>query len=273
MPELPEVETVRRSLLPRVVGRTIVAVTVAERRLRRPIQPDFERRLAGQRIDAIDRRAKYLLFALSRGDWLLAHLGMSGSLIVRATASPSVLHDHVRLRLDDDNELVLNDPRRFGLLKVGAAARAADWPELRVLGPDPLDSTLTSEQVGALLRGSKRAIKNLLIDQTALGGVGNIYANEALFRARIRPTRRTGRVRKAEVAPLLDALRAVLEEAIDLGGSSISDYRDGDGRPGYFQLRLQVYNREGEPCPACGASIRRVVQSGRSSFYCPKCQI
>lgn len=272
MPELPEVETVRRSLLPRVVGRRIEAVTIREPRLRRPIQTDFAARVVGQRIDGIERRAKYLLFHLSGGDCVLAHLGMSGALLVRAATAVLEPHDHVRMRLSDGAELVLNDPRRFGLLKVGDAAGVHEWPELKILGPDPLDPVLTAEQLGALLRGSKRAIKSLLIDQTALGGVGNIYANEALFRAGIRPTRRAGRLRRAEVTKLLEGLRAVLREAVDFGGSSISDYRDGDGRSGYFQLHLRVYDRDGEPCPACATPIRRVVQTGRSSFYCARCQ-
>ncbi|HUI24839.1 MAG TPA: bifunctional DNA-formamidopyrimidine glycosylase/DNA-(apurinic or apyrimidinic site) lyase [Candidatus Kryptonia bacterium] len=272
MPELPEVETVRRSLLRRIVGRRIEAVTVREPRLRRPIQANFAARLIGRRVEGIERRAKYLLFQLSGGECLLAHLGMSGALLVRDANAAAEPHDHVRVRLSDGSELVLNDPRRFGLLKAGPAATVDDWPELKVLGPDPLDPTLSAEQVGVLLRGSQRAIKNVLIDQTALGGVGNIYANEALFRARIRPTRRACRVRRAEVAPLLQALRAVLCEAVDLGGSSISDYRDGDGRPGYFQLHLRVYDRDGEPCLTCATPIRRVVQTGRSSFYCRRCQ-
>ncbi|MBI1814392.1 MAG: bifunctional DNA-formamidopyrimidine glycosylase/DNA-(apurinic or apyrimidinic site) lyase [Deltaproteobacteria bacterium] len=272
MPELPEVETVRRSLLPRVVGRRIVAVKIRERRLRRPIQRDFAARLIGRRIDDVERRAKYLLFHLDNGDRVLAHLGMSGALLVRDAIATAERHDHVRVRLHDGTELVFNDPRRFGLLEVGSAADVDEWKELTVLGPDPLDPAFTAEQFDALLRRCKRAIKNLLIDQAVLGGVGNIYANEALFRARIRPTRRSQRIRRTEVEPLFDALRAVLNEAVDLGGSSISDYRDGDGRPGYFQLRLRVYDRSGEPCLDCGATIRRVVQSGRGSFYCPRCQ-
>ena len=272
MPELPEVETVRRSLLSRLVGRRIETVTVREPRLRRPIQSDFAVRLTGRRIEDIERRAKYLLFRLSGGECLLAHLGMSGALLVRPAYTAPEVHDHVRIGLNDGDELVLNDPRRFGLLKVGAAASVEAWPELRVLGPDPLDATLSAERVAELLRGRKRPIKNLLIDQAALGGVGNIYASEALFRAGIRPTRRACRIRKTEIAPLLHALRAVLREAVKLGGSSISDYRDGDGRPGYFQLRLRVYDRDGQPCIVCQTPIRRIVQTGRSSFYCPRCQ-
>ncbi|MBI4518826.1 MAG: bifunctional DNA-formamidopyrimidine glycosylase/DNA-(apurinic or apyrimidinic site) lyase [Deltaproteobacteria bacterium] len=272
MPELPEIETVRRSLLPRLVGRRIEAAVVRERRLRRPIPPDFAARVVGQRIEAISRRAKYLLFHLSRGDCMLAHLGMSGALLVRATGKAPQCHDHVCMRLTGRIELVLNDPRRFGLLAVARAEAVAELPELQRLGPDPLDPGLSTAALYASIHRSRRALKNLLLDQAVLAGVGNIYASEALFRAGIRPTRRGNRVRLAEVAPLLQAIRAVLAEAIAAGGSSISDYRDGNGRPGSFQLRFCAYDRAGQPCRKCGAVIRRVVQTGRSSFYCPACQ-
>ena len=272
MPELPEVETIRRSLQPRVLGRCIVEVEVREPRLRRRIADNFAARLVGQRIDGIERRAKYLLFRLASGDCLVAHFGMSGTIIVHDTRVPPEPHDHVRLRLDDGAELVLNDPRRFGLLLLVAAGEMNDLAELRDLGVDPLEGDLRAESLAAALRRSRRPVKNLLLDQTVLAGLGNIYATEALFRAGIRPTRRACRVRRAEVVRLLDSIRAVLREAVDLGGSSISDYRDGNGRPGYFQLRLRVYDRKGEPCSLCGAAIRRVVQTGRSSFYCPQCQ-
>jgi formamidopyrimidine-DNA glycosylase len=270
VPELPEVETIRRSLLPRVVGRRIEAVEVREPRLRRRIQSDFVRLLVGQRIDGIERCAKYLLFQLAGGYFLVAHLGMSGTLILRRAVAEAGRHDHVRLRLSGGAELVLNDPRRFGLLLV--SAHPGRLPELRRIGLDPFDPGLSAHVFTALLRRSHRPIKNLLIDQTALGGLGNIYANEALFRAGIRPTRRAHRVRRTEAAKLLAAIRSVLQEAIDLGGSSISDYRDGNGRPGYFQLRLHVYDRAGEPCSCCGTPVRRVMQAGRSSFYCARCQ-
>jgi formamidopyrimidine-DNA glycosylase len=242
VPELPEVETIRRSLLPRVIGRRIVEVEVREPRLRRRIADNFAPRLVGQRIDGVERRAKYLLFRLASGDCLVVHFGMSGTIVVHGTR-------------------VRPEPHEM-----------ADLAELRRLGVDPLEGELSAESLAATLRRSRRPIKNLLLDQTVLAGLGNIYANEALFRAGIRPTRRACRIRRAEAGRLLEAVRAVLREAVDLGGSSISDYRDGNGRPGYFQLRLRVYDRKDEPCSLCGAAIRRVVQSGRSSFYCPKCQ-
>jgi len=268
MPELPEVETVRRSLLT-LVGRRIESVEVWEARLRRPIAADFARRLGGRVIVAIERRGKYLVFGLSDGECLLAHLGMSGALLLQATGAARDPHDHVRLQLSDAVQLTYNDPRRFGLLRVGPLGQLT---ELDNVGPDPLDERFSVADLAALARGRKKPVKNLLMDQHALGGIGNIYANEILFRARIRPGRQARRLTRRELVGLLDATRRVLRSAIRLGGSSISDYRDGGGRPGYFQLRLAVYDRTGQPCPRCTTAIRRCVHAGRSSFYCPQCQ-
>lgn len=269
MPELPEVETIRRSLLPSVVGRTIERVDVRERRLRRPIAPDFEQRLAGRSIGDIARRGKYLLFALDAEEWLVVHLGMSGSLEMKRTPSDAAPHDHVWLHLDGGSILVFNDPRRFGLLHiVGAAA----LPALTNTGPDPLTEEWTAEQLRALVRHRQRPIKNILMDQTLIAGIGNIYANEILYQAHVRPRRRGHSLRRRELDALATAIRAVLTDAVRLGGSSISDFRDGEGKPGYFQLHFRVYDRDGQPCYGCGTAIRRVVLSGRSSFYCPQCQ-
>jgi formamidopyrimidine-DNA glycosylase len=268
MPELPEVETVRRSLLP-VIGRRIAAVEVVEPRLRRPVAADFSRRLVGRAIEDIERRGKYLLFRLSGGESLLAHLGMSGSLLLQPAGTPRQPHDHVCLRLSDDVQLTYNDPRRFGLMRVG---RRDDFVELCNVGPDPLSDGFSVSALAALARGRKKPIKNLLMDQRALGGIGNIYANEILFRARVRPGRQARRLTRRELSRLVDATRSVLTSAIRLGGSSISDYRDGTGRPGDFQLRLRVYDRAGKPCPRCRTPVRRTVHAGRSSFYCPACQ-
>jgi formamidopyrimidine-DNA glycosylase len=268
MPELPEVETVRRSLL-HLRGRCIERVTVAEPRLRRRIADDFPARLEGRSIADIIRRAKYLLFSLSDGQLLLAHLGMSGALIARPSGAPVEMHDHVRLQVSGGVELVYSDPRRFGLLRVGYVE---DLEELAGIGPDPLAATFKLEDLAALARGRRKPVKNLLMDQRALGGIGNIYANEILFAAGIRPSRAAGRLRRDELRRLLAATRSVLRHAIRLGGSSISDYRDGSGRPGYFQLRLRVYDRAGQPCPRCRATVKRKVHAGRSSYYCPVCQ-
>ncbi len=268
MPELPEVETVRRSLLP-IVGARIVAVEVRELRLRRAVAGDFERRLTGRVIRAIERRGKYLLFHLSGDEALLAHLGMSGALLLQPTGTMPQLHDHVCLRLSDGMQVTFNDPRRFGLMLVG---RPDAFRELGNIGPDPLSDGFSVGDLAALACGRKKPVKNLLMDQRALGGIGNIYANEILFRAGIRPGRQARRLTRREIERLFAATRAVLRSAIRLGGSSISDYRDGAGRPGYFQLRLKVYDRAGQPCVRCRAPIRRAVYAGRSSFYCPTCQ-
>jgi formamidopyrimidine-DNA glycosylase len=269
MPELPEVETIRRSLVPHVTGTVITSVEVRERRLRRPIGRGFEQRLRGRRIQAVRRIGKYLLFDLDAELHLLVHLGMSGSLEVRASSAPAVVHDHVRLRLENGGLLVFNDARRFGLMRVGAAG---ELPELIDVGPDPLATDWDAERLRPLVRRRARPIKNILMDQRLLAGIGNIYANEILFQARIRPTRRGRTLRRDELERLSQAVRAVLTFAVECGGSSISDFRDGDGRPGYFQLQFQVYDRMGQPCHACGTAIRRVVMSGRSSFYCRRCQ-
>ncbi|MFN8642019.1 MAG: bifunctional DNA-formamidopyrimidine glycosylase/DNA-(apurinic or apyrimidinic site) lyase [Candidatus Binatia bacterium] len=269
MPELPEVETTRRSLLADVVGARIVAVTVREPRLRRPVPADLADRLRGRRVTAIERTGKYLLFALDDGRTLLVHLGMSGSLcLAPPTASPA-RHDHVVIALDRDRLLVFNDPRRFGLVRLAARA---ELDELRALGPDPLANAPSLDAWRALTRHRRTPIKTLLMDQRRLAGVGNIYANEALFVAGVRPRRRAGSLTRAELARLAAALRAVLERAVDLGGSSISDYRDGYGNAGYFQIHHAVYDRHGQPCGRCGATIKRQVLAGRSSFYCPRCQ-
>lgn len=268
MPELPEVETVRRTLQP-VVGRRIVSVEVRERRLRRPIASDFSAALSGRTIEAVQRRAKYLLFRLSANRVLLAHLGMSGSLIMRPAGTVRRDHDHVVLGLSGGIELAFNDPRRFGLLRV---ATPDDLPEIDALGPDPVAEPLSLPALTALTRKRRTTVKNLLLDQRTLGGIGNIYANEILFRAGIRPGRAAARLTRADLARLLDATTRVLREAIELGGTSISDYRDGRGKAGYFQLRLQVYDRAADPCPRCEMPIKRTVHAGRSSYYCPRCQ-
>jgi formamidopyrimidine-DNA glycosylase len=266
MPELPEVETVRRSLLP-IVGRRIEAVEVLEPRLRQRIADDFARRLIGRVIEDITRRGKYLLFRLSGGESLLAHLGMSGALLLQPVDAPSEPHDHVRVRLDAGLQLTYNDPRRFGLMRLG---RLDEFTELGHVGADPLRVSVA--ELASLARARKKPVKNLLMDQRALAGIGNIYANEILFRARIRPGRQARRLTRADLRRLVASIRAVLTGAIRLGGSSISDYRDGAGKPGYFQLRLRVYDRAGKPCPRCRMPVRRTVHAGRSSFYCPNCQ-
>lgn len=271
MPELPEVETVRRSLVPHVQGRTIVAVEVRERRLRRPLPEEFATLLRGARVELVARRGKYLLLHLDRDHTraLLIHLGMSGSLLVQPRSTAPRRHDHVALHLDSEVSVVLNDPRRFGMMRVG---RIDELSELRNVGRDPLTTPLSVAEWRGLVRNRRLPIKSLLMDQKILAGIGNIYANEMLYQANIRPRRRAANLRGPELARLDEAMRHVLGEAVRLGGSSISDFRDVSGKPGYFQIQHAVYDRDGRPCRRCAATIRRVVLSGRSTFYCPSCQ-
>lgn len=269
MPELPEVETIRQTLRRRLIGARVVEVTVREPRLRRPIAADLAVRLRGARVDEIGRRGKYLLFALGGEELLLVHLGMTGRLSLVPPGTPLGRHDHVAVTFDPPLMMLYNDPRRFGLIRLGTANELA---ELRYLGRDPLATPPSPAEWRRLVRGRTVSIKSLLMDQRVLGGVGNIYANEMLFRAGIRPRRRAGGLRSRELARLGEALTAVLTDAVAHGGSSISDYRDADGGRGRFQARHAVYDRGGQPCRACATPIKRVVSGGRSTFYCPSCQ-
>jgi formamidopyrimidine-DNA glycosylase len=269
MPELPEVETLRRGLATALVGRRITAVTVHERRLRRRLTPSFESALIGRRIEAVRRRAKYLLLELDDGAVWLVHFGMSGTLVVHPADAPRRVHTHVVVALDNGRVLHFNDPRRFGLMRVG---RAAALSELAVLGVEPLEPAFSTDFLHAAARRQRRAVKSLLMDQRLVVGIGNIYANEILFAAGVRPTRRTSRISRADAERIVAATRAILAEALAARGSSISDYRDERGEPGAFQARFRVYERSGAPCMRCGTVIRRRVIVGRSAFYCPRCQ-
>jgi formamidopyrimidine-DNA glycosylase len=274
MPELPEVESLKNSLAPLLAGRVIVRAEVGEPRLRRRIARDFATRLAGRRIAGIERRAKYLLIGLDGGEVLMIHLGMSGSLTHRDAhfrhdgLDPA--HDHVVFALDDQSRLVFNDPRRFGLMKLVAADKLATAAELKDLGPEPIGPEFSAEYLRGKARGRRVAIKNLLMDQRIVAGVGNIYASEILFRAGVRPTRRAGRVTRDEIERIVRFTPQVLGEAIGVGGTTFSDYLDGRGREGAF--RPQVYDRAGKPCPRCATALRQVVVGQRSSFFCPACQ-
>ena len=275
MPELPEVETVRRTLEPVLEGRTVTAVEVRRRDLRRRLVPDFESRLTGRRIVGIGRRAKYLLARLDdRRSWIV-HLGMSGRLLHRpAPREESVAdahaHLHVSVRLDDGSAVEFHDPRRFGLMLV---ENAEDCDLLRGVGPEPLDADgFDSRYLTALKRRTRRTVKDVLMDQRVVAGIGNIYVNEILFAAGVRPGRRMHRVTSSECDRLVEAVRTVLAEAIAHRGTSMSDFLDGIGRRGGYQWRRRVYDRTGEPCPVCGAAIRHAARGGRSSFFCPRCQ-
>jgi formamidopyrimidine-DNA glycosylase len=269
VPELPEVETVVRSLAGELVGRRVVGVTLRERRLRGGVARDFPARLEGRRIARLERRGKYVLAWLDDGAVWLVHLGMTGQLTLAPPSRPDRVHDHVVVALDDGRLLTFNDARRFGRVAVIAESRlrreAGD-------GIDPLAAGFTADSLFVLTRRRRTSIKALLMDQRRVAGLGNIYVNEILFHAAIRPGRRAGRLARADCERLVAWTRRVLEEAIARGGSSISDYRDGLGRAGEFQLRHHVYDRAEEPCRRCGASIRKRLHAGRSSFYCPHCQ-
>jgi len=269
MPELPEVETLRRGLAQTLVGRRISAVMVHERRLRRPLARSFARSLVGRRIDAVGRRAKYLLVELDDGATWLVHFGMSGTLVVVPSSTPRRLHTHVVVTLDDGRVLHFHDPRRFGLMRVG---RAADLAELAGLGVEPLEPAFSASYLHAAARRQRRTVKSMLMDQRFVVGIGNIYASEILFAAGVRPTRHTARLSRADAERIVVATSAVLAEALAARGSSISDYRDERGEPGDFQNRFRVYERAGAPCIRCGTAIRRKVIVGRSAFYCPRCQ-
>ncbi len=272
MPELPEVETLRLSLEPYVVGRRVCGVEVRCRRLRRPLAADFTRRLRGRTIVAARRRAKYLLLDLDGGGSWMVHLGMSGRLLYVENCShyQAGKHDHVLVSLDGDSLLVFNDPRRFGLMLIDDPANAE---LLQRIGPEPLDAAaFDGDYLCALRRRTDREIKTVLMDQRVVAGLGNIYVNEILFAARVRPRRRMPRVSTAECRAIAEATRSVLAEAIEHRGSTLSDFLDGVGRRGGYQWRRRVYDRAGQPCPRCATEIKSVVVAQRSSFYCPRCQ-
>jgi formamidopyrimidine-DNA glycosylase len=270
MPELPEVETTRRGLLPQVVGRTIQRVVVRDARLRWPVPPDLPARLEGRRLAGISRRGKYLLFDLGDGH-LLVHLGMSGSLRVLPRPEPPRHHDHVDVELDDRSLMRLTDPRRFGaVLWVGT--RPEGHALLKDLGPEPLGEDFSGRHLFERSRGRSVAVKQFLMDAHTVTGIGNIYASEALFHAGIHPSRAAGRIALPRYERLAGAIRDTLERALAAGGSTLRDFVGSDGRPGYFQRESAVYGREGEACRACGTAIRASRQGARSTYYCPRCQ-
>jgi len=279
MPELPEVETVRRGLEPALVGRVLARVSAQRRDLRRPLPDDFEARLAARRVTALGRRAKYLLVFLDSGDCLIAHLGMSGRICVFGPeAPPPGRHDHVVLETDGGHSVRFNDPRRFGLMALARADGLAAHPLLAGLGPEPLAGGLDGVALTARLAGRTGPIKTALLDQSVVAGLGNIYASEALFRARLSPLRGAASVVGRRAERLALAIRQTLEEAIAAGGSSLRDHRQPSGELGYFQHSFAVYDRAGEACPGCdcdvaaSGGIRRITQAGRSTFYCAKRQ-
>jgi formamidopyrimidine-DNA glycosylase len=270
MPELPEVETTRRGLVPHLVGRSIRRVVVRNPNLRWPVPRNLARRLQGGKIEGIRRRGKYLLVDFAHGH-LLVHLGMSGRLTLATNGTPPRKHDHVDLELDDGSVLRFTDPRRFGTM-LWLASPAEKHPLLRGLGLEPLEAEFTGEALHRKAHGRRVSVKQFLMNGGIVTGVGNIYASEALFHAGIHPERAAGRISTPRWERLAAAVRSTLEHAIDAGGSTLRDFASVEGRPGYFQQRHAVYGREGKPCRACRTPIRSLRQGQRATFYCPKCQ-
>lgn len=269
MPELPEVETVRRGLSPVCVGRQFTQTTLRETRLRWPVPTNLASQLAGQRIHALDRRGKYLLFRLDHGS-LICHLGMSGRLQYTPTDTPVAKHDHLDLGLDDGHCLRYNDPRRFGVILYSETPEL--HPLIAVLGLEPLDDGFNGEVLYRLSRGRRINIKAFIMDAHQIVGVGNIYANEALFRAAIRPNTHAGRLSKARCHVLANAIKHILTEAINAGGSTLRDFVDGFGHAGWFQQHYFAYGRAGQACRICAAPIRVNRESGRATYWCSTCQ-
>ena len=271
MPELPEVETTVRGLERVLQGRRLTRVEARREDLRRAFPRDLGQRLTGARVTGLGRRAKYGLIDTDRGDTLIFHLGMSG----RWRIDPAEIepHDHLLIETDAGRRLALNDPRRFGSVDLARTEELAAWPGFADLGPEPLGEALTGKWLKQRLAGRSASIKQLLLDQRIVAGLGNIYVCEALFRARIDPRRAAGRVSLARLERLVAGIKAVLAEAIAAGGSTLRDFAAPDGELGYFSKAFDVYDREGEACRAgCGGTVRRIVQGGRSTFFCPACQ-
>jgi formamidopyrimidine-DNA glycosylase len=270
MPELPEVETTRRGIAPHLTGRTVTGVTLRTAKLRLPLSAELPRRLAGQRIAAIARRGKYLLFTCSDGT-LLLHLGMTGHLRLVPSDSAPGKHAHVELHFDNNTTLRFTDPRKFGTL-LWLTGEPLQHPLLAELGPEPLSADFTAEYLFKRSRKRSVATKLFIMNSKIVVGVGNIYANEALFLASINPARAVGSLAPAETERLTAAIKQVLTEAIDLGGTTLHDYLDAAGQPGYFSLKLHAYGRSGKPCSVCGTVLQESRLGNRSTVWCPKCQ-
>ena len=269
MPELPEVETSRRGIAPWVENQQVCGVIIRERRLRWPIPGDIDQKLPGQVIQTIRRRAKYLLFETGAGTVML-HLGMSGSLRIIDADEPAGKHDHVDIQFDNGKALRFRDPRRFGSLLW--THRPLEHDLLRSLGPEPLSGDFDGSYLRQKARGRRVSIKQFIMNGSVVVGVGNIYASEALFIAGIHPKRRADRISSDRMTQLADAIKSVLQSAIEAGGTTLRDFHGGDGEPGYFQQKLEVYGRDGEPCRRCKRRVSVVVLGQRSTFYCKDCQ-
>ncbi|MEM8979207.1 MAG: bifunctional DNA-formamidopyrimidine glycosylase/DNA-(apurinic or apyrimidinic site) lyase [Pseudomonadota bacterium] len=282
MPELPEVETVRRGLEPVMLGATITQAHIRRPDLRWPLPPRMAERLTGAEVIALRRRSKYILADLSTGETLIIHLGMSGRMQIASDTpgafhraiTPMEKHDHVVFDLSNGARVSFNDARRFGHMDLGKTNGIEDHWLIAKIGPEPLGNAFDEAYLRSQLKGRNTPIKSALLDQRIVAGLGNIYVCEVLFRTGISPKRKAGQLSKERVSRLVPAIREVLLEAIEAGGSSLRDHRQTDGELGYFQHRFKVYDQEGEPCAreGCGGVVQRIVQSGRSSFYCARCQ-
>ena len=270
MPELPEVETTRRGIEPHVLGQIVQGVVVRQTQLRWPVPENLEQKLKGKPIQSLLRRGKYILFIVEGGA-LMVHLGMSGNLRITPTNEPLKKHDHIDILLADGLSLRYHDPRRFGCM-LWVEGDPSAHPLLAELGPEPFDGQFTGEYLHQAGHGRISAVKSLIMDSHIVVGVGNIYANEALFRAGIDPRRAAGKIGLKRYARLVKLVQEVLGQAIAQGGTTLRDFVNANGKPGYFQQTLAVYGREGEPCLLCGTPIRSVRLAQRSTFYCPRCQ-
>jgi formamidopyrimidine-DNA glycosylase len=292
MPELPEVETVRRGLAPVMEGARFAKVEARRGDLRWPLPKDFAKRLEGQKVEGLGRRAKYLLADLSSGDVLMMHLGMSGSFRIGTDKDENTpgefhhergklaAHDHIVFHMSNGARVTFNDPRRFGFMKMTPRAQLDDHPLMKAMGPEPLGNAFDAAMLAQACDGKKTSLKAALLDQRVVAGLGNIYVCEALHRSHLSPKRRASTIASRKGEPnerailLVESIKAVLNSAIEAGGSSLRDHRRTDGELGYFQHHFRVYDREGEKCPTrgCGGTVKRIVQSARSTFYCPVCQ-
>lgn len=270
MPELPEVEVIRRGLAAKLVGETIVGVSRGDKRLRRQAEPGDLESLAGRRVAGLSRRGKYLLVHLDQGQTLLIHLGMTGRLFYQTDACPALPHVHLAFNLESGHKLVYQDVRRFGQVLLYPAG--VDPPALEQVGLEPWSRRLTATRLHQQTARLKRPIKNYLLDGRIIAGIGNIYASEALFEARLHPQTPVGTIPLETWSRLIKAIRCILSRAIRAGGTTISNFADCEGHSGLFAVQLKVYGRAGEPCPVCGTPIVRLVMAGRSTFFCPRCQ-
>lgn len=273
MPELPEVEVIKRGLLRHLPGRKIIEIVAGNKKLRLPMpRKNLKKFIQGTRIKSVDRRAKFLLITMDNGAILIIHLGMTGRLGIFPADSPREKHDHLRLQLDNGMQLRFNDIRRFGSIQVNPPDKGLDNTMLSHIGPEPFGEEFSPLYLHQLAAGKSRPVKNFLMDSSVVAGIGNIYASEILFHAGLNPGKKIGRISKIEWEKVIVSTRHVLMKAIDSGGTTISDFVNESGRSGYFQLELRTYGRQGKSCYACSTPITKTIMAGRPTFFCPQCQ-